>query len=62
MTFNQILGGLTIYQLASARLRYRGAWWFFLVFLVVLFVAAYYAISRLCVVWPYRLFRTLVNP
>jgi hypothetical protein len=61
MTVNQLLGGLVIYQLVSARLRYRGVRWFLFVFLLVSFVASYYAVSRLCIVWPYRLVRVLTN-
>ena len=57
MTTNQLLGGLLAYDLINARLRYRGVWWFLFVFLVVSFVLMYYAVSRLFVVWPYRLCR-----
>lgn len=61
MTTRQLLGGLAIYQLVAARLRYRGVWWSLFVFLLVSFVVMYYSLSRLLVVWPYRLFRVLAD-
>lgn len=61
MTTNQILAGLAIYQIVAARLRYRGVWWFLFVFFLVSSVAMYYAISRLFVVWPYRVCRFLAG-
>ena len=61
MTINQLLGGLVIYQLIVARLRYRGVWWFLFLFILASLVVTYYAISRLFIVWPYRLFRSLAN-
>ncbi|MEX2113460.1 MAG: hypothetical protein WD845_09755 [Pirellulales bacterium] len=62
MTIHKILAALAIYQIGSARLKYRGAWWFAYVLLLVSFVATYYAMSRLFVVWPYRLCRMCVSP
>jgi hypothetical protein len=59
MKTNQLIGGLAIYQLVSARLRHRGVWWFLFVFAVMIVVATYYAMSRLFVVWPYRLYRSM---
>lgn len=58
MTTNQILGGLAIYQLVRARRRFRVVWWFMFVFMLVSGVIGYYTLSRLFVVWPYRLLRT----
>jgi hypothetical protein len=61
MTINQLLGGLVIYHLVGARLRYRGVWWFSFVLLLVSGVATYYVVSRLLIVWPFRLVRVLIN-
>jgi hypothetical protein len=59
MTTNQFLGGLAIFQLVRARRKYRGVRWFLFVFFLVAGVVGYYVVSRLFVVWPYRLCRHL---
>ena len=61
-TAQRILAAIVAYHLFSARTRYRGGWWAMYVFLVVSFVAIYYAVSRALVVWPYRLASAAIRP
>jgi hypothetical protein len=61
LTVNHLLAGLLIYQFVVARLRYKGAQWWSFLLLVVFLVAAYYGLSRLLIVWPYRLVRALAR-
>jgi hypothetical protein len=59
MTTNQILSGLVVYQLAAARLKYRGLWWLLFLFLIAAGVFVYFVIFRLCIAWPSRLRREI---
>lgn len=61
-TTGNVLSVVAIYQVIAARCRYRGWRWALFVFLVIAGVFAYYAVSRLFVVWPYRVWRRLANP